>query len=47
MKIVIALAIAACSAAVVGAQVRILQTNSGADNIHVIDPATHTVVGEI
>lgn len=29
------------------AQVRILQTNSGGDNIHVIDPATHTVVGEI
>jgi YVTN family beta-propeller protein len=47
MKIVIAFAIAACSTAVVGAQVRILQTNSGGDNIHVIDPATHTVVGEI
>lgn len=29
------------------AQVRILQTNSGGDNIHVIDPATHAVVGEI
>lgn len=28
-------------------QVRILQTNSGGDNIHVIDPSTHAVVGEI
>jgi YVTN family beta-propeller protein len=47
MKIVIALAIAACSTVVAAAQVRILQTNSGGDNIHVIDPSTHTVVGEI
>ena len=29
------------------AQVRILQTNSQGDNIHVIDPATHQIVGEI
>ena len=29
------------------AQVRIVQTNSGGDNIHLIDPATNTVVGEI
>ena len=29
------------------AQVRILQTNSQGDNIHLIDPATHTIVGEI
>lgn len=29
------------------AQVRILQTNSGGDNIHLIDPATHAIVGEI
>lgn len=36
-----------CAAAPAAAQVRILQTNSGGDNIHVIDPATHTVVGEI
>ena len=28
-------------------QVRIVQTNSGADNIHLIDPATQKVVGEI
>ena len=29
------------------AQVRILQTNSQGDNIHLIDPATHKIVGEI
>ena len=29
------------------AQVRILQTNSRGDNIHLIDPATHRIVGEI
>ena len=29
------------------AQVRVLQTNSGGDNIHLIDPATNTIVGEI
>jgi YVTN family beta-propeller protein len=28
-------------------QVRIVQTNSAGDNIHLIDPATNTVVGEI
>jgi len=28
-------------------QIRILQTNSGGDNIHVIDPTTNKVVGEI
>ncbi len=28
-------------------QVRIVQTNSGDDSIHLIDPATNTVVGEI
>jgi YVTN family beta-propeller protein len=32
---------------VVGAEVRILQTNSGGDNVHVIDPATNKVVGVI
>src|SRR5262252_2586254 len=35
------------SAAAANGQVRILQTNSGGDNIHVIDPATNKVVGEI
>jgi YVTN family beta-propeller protein len=29
------------------AQVRIVQTNSAGDNIHLIDPATNTIVGEI
>src|SRR5688500_7381394 len=29
------------------AQVRILQTNSRGDNIHLIDPATNKIVGEI
>ena len=27
--------------------VRIVQTNSAGDNVHLIDPATNTVVGEI
>jgi YVTN family beta-propeller protein len=31
----------------VAGQVRIVQTNSGGDNIHLIDPATNTVVGEV
>ena len=29
------------------AQVRMLQTNSGGDNIHLIDPATNKIVGDI
>src|SRR5262245_63740281 len=29
------------------AQVRIIQTNSGGDNIHVIDPAKNAIVGEV
>lgn len=37
------LAIATAAAA----QVRIVQTNSGGDNIHLIDPATNAIVGEI
>ena len=35
------------SAGAAGAQVRIVQTNSGGDNIHLIDPATNAIVGEI
>ncbi len=35
------------SAIAAGAQVRIVQTNSAGDNIHLIDPATNTIVGEI
>ena len=30
-----------------GGTVRILQSNSGGDNIHIIDPVTNTVIGEI
>jgi len=35
-----------CAAPVL-AQVRIVQTNSAGDNIHLIDPKTHAIVGEI
>ena len=35
------------SAAAASAQVRVLQTNSRGDNIHLIDPATNRIVGEI
>ena len=37
----------AVSATAAPAQVRIVQTNSAGDNIHLIDPATNTIVGEI
>jgi YVTN family beta-propeller protein len=33
--------------ALASAQVRIVQTNSRGENIHLIDPATHRIVGEI
>ena len=39
--------IAALSTTAVFGQARILQTNSRGDNVHVIDPATNKVVGEI
>src|SRR5262245_5545969 len=35
------------SATVASGQVRILQTNSGGDNVHLINPATNKVIGEI
>ena len=41
------LAIIACGASSATAQVRIVQTNSGGDNIHLIDPSTHAIVGEV
>jgi YVTN family beta-propeller protein len=41
------LAIVACGASSATAQVRIVQTNSGGDNIHLIDPSTHAIVGEV
>jgi YVTN family beta-propeller protein len=42
----IALALVGCASAA-AAQVRIVQTNSAGDNIHLIDPATNGIVGEI
>ena len=44
---IVCLAALLAVASAASAQVRILQTNSGGDNIHLIDPATNTVVGEI
>jgi len=35
------------SATVASGQLRILQTNSGGDNVHLVDPVTNKVVGEI
>ena len=47
-SMLIASTLLATAAAVSAAgQVRIVQTNSGSDNIHLIDPATNTIVGEI
>src|SRR5882672_7356322 len=34
-------------AAAQGSKLRIIQTNSAGDNIHIIDPVTNKVVGEI
>jgi YVTN family beta-propeller protein len=44
-----AIALLACfgSAAAAAGQVRIIQTNSQGDNIHLIDPATNQIVGEV
>src|SRR6185503_18753034 len=42
--VAVVLAIGATSAS---AQVRIVQTNSAGDNIHLIDPSSNTIVGEI
>jgi YVTN family beta-propeller protein len=43
---IVAVAILALSTAA-SAQVRVLQTNSQGDNIHLIDPATNRIVGEV
>src|SRR5947207_1820850 len=43
----LAVLIVALPVALVADGVRIVQTNSAGDNIHLIDPATDTVVGEI
>ena len=45
--IAIAAALVASMATAAFAQVRIVQTNSQGDNIHLIDPATRQIVGEI
>jgi YVTN family beta-propeller protein len=46
MRIVF-LTIAFAAAALAASQVRVFQTNSAGDNVHVIDPATNKVVGMI
>ena len=53
-RLAVASAIAVCAAPLVAqhadhtqGKVRILQTNSAGDNVHLIDPATNTVVGVI
>jgi len=47
MRVAVVLAVASLLAATASAQVRIVQTNSQGDNIHLIDPATQKIVGEI
>src|SRR5205809_1602972 len=46
-RTIVAGILVALPAGVASAQVRIVQTNSGGDNIHLIDPATNAIVGEI
>lgn len=46
-RIVVAGVLFAASAGTANTQVRIVQTNSGGDNIHLIDPSSNTIVGEI
>src|SRR5918995_1953952 len=43
----ILIAVLVCVPAIAGSQVRIVQTNSRGDNIHLIDSATNRIVGEI
>lgn len=44
----IVFALVGSTAAVASAQVRIVQTNAGkTNNVHIIDPATHRIVGEV
>src|SRR5438105_421121 len=44
---VLAALLALPAAAAAAGSVRIIQTNSAGDNVHLIDPATNKVVGEI
>ncbi|HEX4998853.1 MAG TPA: cytochrome D1 domain-containing protein [Terriglobia bacterium] len=46
-KLLVALLVTLSLAFVSAGQVRIVQTNSGSGNIHLIDPATNMIVGEI
>ena len=43
-RTIVAGILVALPAGVASAQVRIVQTNSGGDNIHLIDPSTNTIV---
>src|SRR5690348_2286591 len=47
MRAAVAAAVVMLLSTGASAQVRIVQTNSQGDNIHLIDPATHKIVGEI
>lgn len=47
MRLAVLIVFIALFVAPATAQVRIIQTNSGGDNIHLIDPATNKIVGEI
>ncbi|HET9195434.1 MAG TPA: cytochrome D1 domain-containing protein [Vicinamibacterales bacterium] len=47
MRVAIAAVAILALSTVASAQVRVLQTNSQGDNIHLIDPATNQIVGEI
>ena len=47
MRVVLVAAALILLSGAASAQVRIVQTNSQGDNIHLIDPATHKIVGEI
>src|SRR5919106_4543000 len=46
LMVVVGIAVCTASAAA-QSKVRIIQTNSAGDNVHIIDPATNTVVGVI
>ncbi len=47
MRHLVVAAVLVLAPAAASSQVRIVQTNSRGDNIHLIDPATRTIVGEI
>src|SRR6266850_8352636 len=47
LTLVAGLSLCTLSVSTAGNKVRIIQTNSAGDNVHVIDPVTNTVVGVI